>query len=306
MDQTDFMLCLLLLSNSRLPYSDLAGQLGLSVNAVHKRVQALKESGVIRAFTAKISLSALEGSVAVIFGSSEASPGEELIKKLQSNDSTYWVGVAGGNYLYIGAYLRNISQLESYVAFAKNEAKMPNPTVGIVVGAEKPLSNLEKSLHKLDYQIICALSKDSRKVVPDIAEELGVSAKTVRRRLSRMVQGNLIELSMEWYPDKSNDIITMIHLDLKASTDKSKASDVLKKYFPNVMFLWQFSNLPNFILSFAWTNSMKELQDLCTRLEGEESFERIVPHVLYTGYITDTWRDKLVIEKGVPTVRKTR
>jgi DNA-binding Lrp family transcriptional regulator len=306
MDKTDLTLCLLLLSNSRLPYSDLASKLGLSVNAVHKRVQALKESGVIHAFTAKISLSALETSDILIFGNSEASPKEEIYKKLQANDSTFWVGVAGGNYLYVGAYLRNISQLEPYVAFTKNEAKMPNPTVGIIVNPKKPASNFEKSLHKLDYEIINSLRKDSRKVIPDIAEELCVSAKTVRRRLSRMIHEDLIDLSMEWYPDKSNDIITMIHLGLKASTDKSEASDVLTRYFPNAMFRWLFSNLPNLILVFVWTNSMKELQDICTRLQGEESFDTVVPHVLYTGYMSDTWRDKLVIERGMPTAQKTR
>ena len=121
-----------------------------------------------------------------------------------------------------------------------------------------------------------------------------------------MIHEDLIELSMERYPDKSNDIMTMIHLGLKASTDKSKASDAVSKYFPNVMFCWQFSNLPNLILSFAWTNSMKELQDLCTCLQGAESFETVVPHVLYTGYISETWRDKLVIEKSMTSAQKTR
>jgi len=299
MDKTDVILSFLLLQDSRLSFSDLADRLNLSVNAVHKRIQALKQSGMIRAFTAKLSLSVLKAIAVLVFGDSEAKPEEEVYKKLQSNDSTYWVGVDGGNYLYVGGYLRNISELEPYVAFVKKEATMRNPAVGIIAPGEPLVSNLETSLRRLDYQIIYSLRKDSRKVIPEIAEELGVSAKTVRRRLSKMIRDGLIELSMEWYPDKSNDIFTMIHIDLKASADKSKMNSLLmSKYVPNMTFLWPFSNLPNFILTMVWTNSMKELQDICQRLQGEEGIERVIPHVLYTGYIFDTWRDKLVVEKG--------
>jgi hypothetical protein len=50
---------------------------------------------------------------------------------------------------------------------------------------------------------------------------------------------------------------------------------------------------------------MKELRDIRERLEREEVFDSVVPNVLYTGYIFDTWRDTLVLERGVPT-RSTR
>ncbi|MCW4046507.1 MAG: winged helix-turn-helix transcriptional regulator [Candidatus Bathyarchaeota archaeon] len=46
MDKTDIVLCQLLLSNSRLSYSELAETLNLSVTAVHKRIQDLTESGM--------------------------------------------------------------------------------------------------------------------------------------------------------------------------------------------------------------------------------------------------------------------
>ncbi|MEM2129947.1 MAG: winged helix-turn-helix transcriptional regulator [Candidatus Bathyarchaeia archaeon] len=59
-DKTDAILCQLLLANSRLSYRDLADKLNLSVTAIHKRIQSLIELGIIRKFTAKISLGALK------------------------------------------------------------------------------------------------------------------------------------------------------------------------------------------------------------------------------------------------------
>ena len=64
MDRTDVSLCLFLMTNSRAPYHELAARLGLSINAVHKRIGALVNQGVIKAFSAHPSLASL-GAVAV-------------------------------------------------------------------------------------------------------------------------------------------------------------------------------------------------------------------------------------------------
>ncbi|WXG43707.1 MAG: AsnC family transcriptional regulator [Promethearchaeati archaeon SRVP18_Atabeyarchaeia-1] len=304
MDKTDIFLALFLMANSRTPYSDLAEKLGLSVNAVHKRIQTLRESGIIKRFTATISLSALKAVNIIVFGGSETQVADEDIKKLQENDRIYWVAVAGGNYLYVGGYLRSISELDQFVAFVKTEAKIAEPTVGIVGQREAKVTNPEAAIQKLDYRIIYALRNDSRRAIPEISEELGVSAKTIRRRLARLISEDLVELGLEWYPDKSNDIMTTIHIELKPSASKGNAISLLtKKYSPNVLFCFGFSNLPNLLIPFVWTNSMKELQEISKSIQGEEGFERIVPHVLYTGYIFDTWRDKLAIEKGASTTQ---
>ena len=212
--------------------------------------------------------------------------------------------MAGGNYLYVGAYLQNISELQPYVDFVKEKAQMSDPTVGIVHG-EPPVASHDTTLYPLDYRIIYALRKNSRKRVSEVAEEVVVSTKTVRRRLSRIIREGLIELSMEWYPDVSNDIMTIFHLHLKPSLDRRKIGPLfIRKYSPNVLFFWSFSNLPNYLIYVVWTGAMKKLRDIREGFQSEEVFESIVPNVLYTGYIHDTWRDKLVLEKGASKHRE--
>jgi DNA-binding Lrp family transcriptional regulator len=295
MDKTDVILTVLLLDNSRISYRELAEKLGLSVNAVHKRIQSLIDSRIIRRFTAKISLSALKAVSVVIYGKSEADSVGTLHEVLGSHGSISWVALAGGNYLYILAYLRSISELEPLIDYIKKEAKILSPTVGII--PPTPINvptSAEATLYPLDREIIYSLRDNSRKALADIAEELGVSAKTVRRRLSSMINKGLIELSMEWYPDASNDIMTIVHIRLKHAVEKNAASNVLKTYFPNMIFYWSFSNLPNELLSVFWTNTMKELKDIQQRLVSEEIVESIMPNILYSGYIFDTWRDELI------------
>lgn len=305
MDETDIILIKLLMANSRTSFQKLADKLGLSVNAVHKRIQVLKKSGIIRTFTAKINLSALNVLSVLVFGRSIADSLSKIPKKFEAHDSIYWVAVAGGNYLYIGAYLKGISDLEPFMAFVKKEAQLSDPTVGIIPPVTSHPTPRDTTLYPLDYQIIYELHTDSWKNLSDIAEVLGVSAKTVRRRLSRMIDEEIIELSLEIYPDVANDITTAFHLKPKASVAPNEALSLLyTKYAQNLLVPWSFSNLPNLLIVIVWTKTMKETKEIQESFENEETIESVILNILYTGYIFDTWRDELILERGAPTWRR--
>jgi DNA-binding Lrp family transcriptional regulator len=214
---------MLLAANSRLAYSELAEKLNLSVNAVHKRIQALIEQGIIAKFTAKVSLLGAQAIVVFVSGTSQLSSFQTLPEKIHSNNCIYWLTLGSGKYVHIGAYLKNVYELEQLVNFVKKEADLPDPVVGIMAVAPYPvplkISHADLVLCSLDYKIIYALKDNSRRDLSEVASEVDVSTKTVRRRLNRMIENSLIELSVEWYPDKSNDTITLLNVQFKPETD---------------------------------------------------------------------------------------
>jgi len=294
-------LIMLLSVNSRLSYAELAEKLNLSVNAVHKRIQLLIETDVIRRFTAKVSLQSIAAIVVFVSGTSQLDSFQDLPSKLKAHGSIYWLAEGGGKFLYIGAYLRNLNELTGLLEFVKKQASLPEPTVRILASAPmEGTSNSKASdltLCHLDYKIIRSFKDDSRKAISEIATEVGVSAKTVRRRLLRMTKNSLIELGLEWYPDKSNDIITVLDLHLKPHADTGIFPyKILRKYAPNTLFYWCFVNIPNVVTYIVWTNSMNELQSLREKIEKEPDVASIVPNILYVGYVFDTWRDQLIEE----------
>lgn len=297
MDKIDVTLIQLLLANSRLSYGELAEKLGLSVNAVHKRIQILIEIGVIRKFTAKVSALAMNFVNVFISGTSQLNTFQDLPDKLKLQGSIYWLSIGGGKYVYIGAYLRDINELHSLVSYVKKEAKIVEPNVGIMATPPMPFPlNFKPAdllLCNLDYRIIHSLKDNSRKAISDVAQEVGASAKTVRRRLNRMIKNWLIELSLEWYPDASNDIITLVDLHFKPDTNMMTAYEILKKYTPHALFYWAFANIPDTATYVVWTSTMKKLQTIRENLEKEPNVTAVVPNILYDGYIFETWRDKL-------------
>ena len=299
MDKTDLALCLLLLQNSRTPVRELGEKLDLSVAAVHARIQSLRDAGIIKAFTARISLFRLQATTLLAWGPSQGAPTEAILERLKHDDHIYWVTVAGAGVLYVGAYLRSAAELDAVVSFIAKEAEIANPVIGLlpmVAGLPE-----EPVLDRLDCRILRALHRDARKSIADVAEELGISTKTVGRRLQRMVQEQSAELSMEWYPDVANDIICMWELELRPSANREQAFALLwNRYGGNLLFAMPLSNLPRLLLVATWTGSMKDLRDLQARIQKEEPFARAVPNVLYTGYLFDTWRDALLMKWAGP------
>lgn len=296
-DKTDVILCQLLLANSRLSYRELAEKLNLSVTAVHNRIQSLIEMGIIRKFNAKLSLIAKNGIHILIFGTSKTNSIRDLNPKLEKHGSIYWLALGGGNVLYIGAYLKNIAELEPLVRFIREAAEMPEPTVGITVSPIPSWilksANPETKLCELDYKIIRSLKDDSRKATSVVAEELGVSAKTIRRRLTRMINNYLIQFSIDWYPDASNDIMSVFHVQLKPDADHNAPNIIWQKYYPNTLFYWGFSNIPNSYLFLTWTPTAKELRETRESLEKEPAVQAVAPNIIYTGYIFNTWLDNI-------------
>ncbi len=299
MDRTDIALCKLLLANSRVPIRELADKLGLSVAAVHARIQGLRDAGIVKAFTARISLVTLGATIALVWGTSNAASNEEVLDRLRKDDHVYWVSFGGAGVVYVGTYAKSSTELDGVVSHVTKDAEIPAPSVGILpLGAGLPEDPV---LERLDCRILRGLHRDARRSVADVAEELGISTKTVGRRLGRMIREGSVDLSMEWYPDVGNDVITMWQLDLNPTAEREQAAALLaNKYEPNLLFTMLFSNLPRSLTIATWTGSMKELRDLQVDIGKEAPFARVVPNVLYTGYMYDTWRDELLMKWAGP------
>jgi DNA-binding Lrp family transcriptional regulator len=300
MDRTDIALCLFLMANSRTPYHELAAKLGLSINAVHKRIGAMTDLGIIRTFTAHPSLASL-GAVSVwVYGRSEAAHPGELHLRLKTDDRTYWVANSGGGYVYVGGYLRDISELTEYVEFVRQQGEMRAPKVGIIPSMGKRQE--KNGLRPLDCQILASLRKDSRKPATAVAAEVKASAKTVHRRLEWMMEKGLVEFTIDWYPDASNDIVALCHVEVGEGSERMKVLDSLRKRFSqNILVEVVFGNLANELVIFLWTNSMKQMEELRKQVGEMEGVGSVILNVLQIGYMFDTWRDGLLEKLSSPT-----
>ena len=302
MDLYDFKIILLLFVNSRLSYREIADHVGLSVNAVFKRVQNLFDLKIIEKYMARLKPYALNALYCFIFGQSNAENIDEITQELGNHDCTWQIIFSSRNFLYIGAMLQNINQLGEYTTFISKTAKIDSPEVGILNSVYSAslipyiVPKMPIKYDKLDLAIIRSLHEDSRKPVTDVSDEVNSTPKTVRRRLTRMIEDGVIELSINFNPQASSDIFAMFRIKGKSSENISELAEKIKElYSPNIFFSWTFGNLPNFLLCWVWCNNMKELNDLVANLK-KEKIDSLVFDIMNKVDYFDTWKEKLLFE----------
>lgn len=299
MDDIDLKLSILLSENSRTPYRKLADEVNLSVNAVHSRVQNMVDLRIIEEFYAKISLKVFKGSALIwVEGKSEIENLNEILDKLGEDKNIFKVVSASGNYLYVEGLLRDISEINEYTNRVREKAKIRQPKVFIPVNEREEIPN-DFKLSNIDYKIIYALHKDSRKALSEVASEIGVSAKTVRRRLQHMEDAGAIELGIKMKPTRSSDFISFFSMEVKPVYDRKKVLySIRKNYFPNVNDIYMASNEPNRGLVNTWAKTLEEIHSLKEDLRDEGYFESIRSQIFYGGETFDTWRDDVLKERA--------
>ncbi len=306
MDETDGALCLLLSEDPRASYRELADRLRISVQAVHRRIQALRAKGVITGFTANISLEYL-GAVRVdVVGQTQSDSIDDVVAALGKDDRVVTTLEASGHTLYVNGLLRNVSELDGFVEFVRRAAALPKTSVAIETGgpwAPRPVQGraASRALSDLDVRIIRALHADARKSTTDVAGEIGVSAGTVRRRLEAMIRDRAIEFTTDIDPTYSGDVSSIMGVTLEDGADRAKiAARLLQRFRPRIVYFLRFGNLPDFLVCATWTKTLNDLHELVREVEGEEGVRKVVANVPVAGYRFVSWRDKLLGASGAP------
>ena len=293
MDEIDFFLLKKLVENSRFTYRELAEMTDFSVSATHKRIKKLIEGGIIEAFRARPSIIALKSLLVIIFGTSKVKSIDTISDELGQHESIIFVGIAGQKSLYVYALLRDVSELQEFSIFVSKTAHISEPIVGIV---NVPYITTPEPLTSVDYKILKTINRDARKPITDIADDVGVSAKTVRKRLDRMIENNLVSFTIQWKLWYVS-FITVFGIILNEGTDiRSTIQHLNQKYSKNIFSCLSYSNIPNFITLETWATNAHESQKIQEELQSE-GFKDITPYIAYSGNYYDCWVDQLLRTK---------
>jgi DNA-binding Lrp family transcriptional regulator len=282
MDDTDRKLLILIGANPRMHFRELAKRLGISRQAVNHRMQVLTKTGVIKGMIAGISIPYLDAVPVVVFGRSRTASIEETLNRLGKSEFSRRAIVTGGNYLYVVGFLRDISELGSYVEFVKRVAEMPEPAVGIYclddglmpyysVDGDGKRKQSYKELSPLDLRIIDSLKDDARRPTAEIADVLGVSAKTVRRHLEDMISEGSLDMSVPMDLMAGGDMLLLMHVNLRDGADKGEVGRRLLSRYPfQDQYVRTFSNIPSFLMWVFWSDKIAEIRKALREVGEDE------------------------------------
>jgi DNA-binding Lrp family transcriptional regulator len=302
MDKLDRQMLLLLERNPRITYRQLAEQLHLSITSIQRRLSNLVSTNKIRGFRTFVNLEAMGGIRTIVFGQMIGKLEDDMISHIERQGSIHTMSCGSLNNLYLFAHLHRISDLDAIIEIAQNVCGISNPQV-IIFGSGSVMatcpSNLDSSkigdasaLNAMDYKIISSLHYDARKPIADVANEVGLSPRTVRKRLSNMIASNLIEFRTISSIEGSDVLDFTVLVKLKTSESRPM---MLRKIREDPLFHVSssivVSNAPDKLFLEVETESVNEIGQIVQDLRDRKEVESVSSDLLQKVYYFDTWRD---------------
>ena len=166
----------------------LSKQLGVTGETVRNRMRRMFESGVLNGIVLEPNPSLLGMEIGALgFFAPQSASRPKLAKKLALVDgmqvvATHLDGLIGLIFLHYGG-----ESLEMKVKLMKEIAGVSD---GFFTEIQFPSCQLE--LSRTDWRIMAALRPDATKTHSELSKELGLSSRTIKRRLDRMVSGGAV------------------------------------------------------------------------------------------------------------------
>ncbi len=224
MDDVDLAIIKLLISNGRASYSSIARSVGLSTSSVIARVNNMLKEGIIDRFFTRVNLASLGYGVIHMIVKHNGNE-HELIKRLSSVGYVFMIVTCLGDFSVFALAVNGVhNRIKGYYTLLEQYVK-PNRILYITTVKARP-----KRLVYNDLRIMKYLAKYPRAKVKDIARELGVSIKTVERRLSRMIKDDIIKFTIIINPSLKNFInfIMLIRVSNSNKNNNNITSNIMQ------------------------------------------------------------------------------
>lgn len=195
--------------DARQASSDLASKIGISEKTVRRRIQRLLDGDVIRIVALADTFALGYVTVAIMGINVERGQVDAVIEKLTSSDKIIGVTIVTGRYdILAWVFCQDLQELWSFIteeiggisAVSSVETMI---TLGIwknsysVLADKKPIPPRlirEQVVDSNDIKLIAELEIDATQSNNRLAQKLGTSVPTVRKKLQRLLDENVIQV----------------------------------------------------------------------------------------------------------------
>ena len=288
MDDIDFRILKMLSENGRVSYEIIAKSVGLTGNAVRKRVQSMIDKGVIERFYSCINPTVFGYLVFIAIFEYNKELEEDAFNELKELD----------NVMYVVNSINEISAVVFLFKDEENRKQMIDSISATIKSAKLVLTFVypkhipDIKIRKIDWRIIRSLKDNLRKPICDIAGELNISTKTVKRHLDNLIDNEDVYCTTLVQPRMIEGIIPY-YLAIEFGEDINIGKTILsfRERFDNYWFKQKIQNSPILIMQL-YGHTLKEIEDNIRFLQNREDVKNLI--VFYPSKIY--YSDKYVEE----------
>lgn len=261
-------------SDIRKSYAIISKKLGTTENTVRNRVDSLYAAGIILGWKLGINPTVFGYETSFLFfDATSAGEKDEVLRKFRSIPGVLWIVDYFGNTAGVliahkdGRALAKELQPVHQILDSKVYTRVNNwfPEVKI-------------ALTEMDWEIIKALRKDPRKPYVDLANELGISVRTARRRLQRLTRNSVVfifpAVNLKKLVGSVPTALAVFYSDPKAKNEVE--ARIISKFYnfylftpsPEAVYGAYIFLLPNLATAEemrVWTNSLPGVMNVSVR-----------------------------------------
>ncbi|MHA2423542.1 MAG: Lrp/AsnC family transcriptional regulator [Candidatus Thorarchaeota archaeon] len=304
MDVFDRVLLGELAANCRISFTDLAKKYEVSVNTIKKRVEDLRDEGVIVAFDAQIPLGAIGGNFAVVMMKLTTKWSTDIVENLGKHPNIYAIAAGIQPEAFALVVYRSNQELTQAIDILQSSQGVSDtetiPLLPPLIGGKPPPSKSLDDLKKIDWKILQKLRWNGRMQLGDLADAVGSSPASVRKRLQFMRENMLVSETILVNPSVTQGMVVMFSVDMPelSSEIQHELDTLLAKEFPDNYWLsWRVADRSNLLLTFQVQSTKDVIQigeSVLKLIDGASITRQLIVGIW--DYFSD-FRDDLVSQK---------
>ncbi len=268
LDKIDLKILNILARDARTSYRSMAMTIGLTAKSIKARVDKMVSNGVIENFWVKVNPAIFEYSKLCLLLVQQSKVAKDTCDRLNL------VGDLVCKQRYVGG-------ITGCVLAVKEDSE---DKIDLAIDALKPAlvqsmfissPHVNTDLSATDYKIIKCLLSNPRIEISDIAKAISSSAKTVGRRLTKMLENHVLEFSIHC---NAAALGGYIMFNMIINVEKSFYRSVLEQIYSDLQEYFLFpsaiTDQENLIALVLLSKDVFTLDSILTRIESYEGVKK--------------------------------
>jgi len=269
-------------------FASIAERLGVDEETVRRRVKRARESGFLKNWKLLLNphLIGLESAGFQLEVDDEERKAE-MISMIKDMDGVVILINFHGRALRVILYYRDEDDLEEKVR-----------AVGVVCGSGPllrwgggfPASKLK--MKKTDWEIVRGFRRDARRSPSEVADEIRVSSRTVKRRLTVMTENNSVFMLPEINYDKSLGVACNYTLVCPDERKKSQVDKLITGKLDRLAFT--LTDVKGFSIFAMICLNLSEGEEIHRWIKGLDGVRDVRVDIMRENILVDKWLDEMI------------
>ncbi|HEX7031654.1 MAG TPA: AsnC family transcriptional regulator [Nitrososphaera sp.] len=303
LDKTDLNILAILARNCRTSYNKIGSLTGLTPKSVKARVRKMVSGGVIEKFAVRVNPATFGYRTAfVTVRTNNGITRDEVIRRVRQFGDiavhVHQMGRTSGADLIIDDSWNAIDAKKSLGDHLKPA------TIGGIAVSHVPVS-MDPS--ETDLRIIrCLLQSGARMEISEIASQVGISEKTATRRLDRMIEGRVMDFTLQCNPAA---MIGYVQFSIVMFVEKSHYRSVYERMYSefqeSILYRPSVIDPDDRLIFVLFGENVFKVDSVLARVDSFEGVRTADAFILTSLKFYDDWIMKEVDKRLLSLSRKS-